>query len=522
MSLADLLEIPAEIFPQQEVLRFEGEGISYHDLQDRVGRRADLLRELGIQQHDRVAVMETNTPAVVETFFAAVAVSAVFVPLNFRARADEIAHMLRIAEPRALLAGERYIEAALQLSAADPNGPRVINIDGHAGLERTAPDFQRENPTSLADTAPHEDLAVLLFTSGTSAAAKAVMLGHADLSTFVFNTTELADGTDRGSVLVAAPLYHIAGLAAVLTGVFAGRRVVLMRQFDAAEWLETVARDRITHAFLVPTMMRRVLDCPGFADTDLSSLRLVSYGAAPMPVPLIRRAIAAFPRSVQFLNAFGQTETTSTVTVLGPADHRLDGTTEEVEAKLRRLASIGRPLPDVELGILDEDGQPLGTNEVGEIAVRSQRVMRGYYGAAEATEAALQHGWLRTRDLGWIDEGGYVFLAGRQSDMIIRGGENIAPEEVEVVLESHPSVEEAAVVGLSDDEWGERVVAVVTTRPGTEVRPEDLVEYCRQRLASYKKPETIFFTEALPRNALGKLLRKELRRQLAGQERSEA
>jgi acyl-CoA synthetase (AMP-forming)/AMP-acid ligase II len=354
-----------------------------------------------------------------------------------------------------------------------------------------------------------------MFTSGTSAAAKAVMLGHDDLTSFVYNTTEPADGTDRGSVLVAAPLYHIAGLTAVLTGVFAGRRIVLSRQFEAQEWLETVESEHVTHAFLVPTMVRRVLDCPRFADSDLSSLRVLSYGAAPMPVPLIRRAIESFPQSVLFLNAFGQTETTSTVTVLGPTDHRLQGTPEEIEMKLRRLASIGRPLGDVELSILDENGQPLGPGQVGEIAIRSQRVMRGYYGATEATEAALQDGWLRTRDLGWIDEGGYVFLAGRQSDMIIRGGENIAPEEVEVVLESHPGVEEAAVIGVPDEEWGERVIAVVAARPGIDLPADELVEYCRQRLASYKKPEAVFFTQTLPRNALGKLLRKELRAQLA-------
>jgi acyl-CoA synthetase (AMP-forming)/AMP-acid ligase II len=203
--------------------------------------------------------------------------------------------------------------------------------------------------------------------------------------------------------------------------------------------------------------------------------------------------------------------------VLGPADHRLDGTPAEIELKVRRLGSIGRPLPDVELRILDETGEGLGSDQIGEIAIRSQRVMRGYYGAADATDSALVDGWLRTRDLGWIDEGGYVFLAGRQSDMIIRGGENIAPEEVEVVLESHPAIEEAAVVGIADEEWGERVVAIVATRPGLEVGADELVEYCRERLASYKKPDAVFFAEALPRNALGKLLRKELRLQLAGQ-----
>lgn len=516
MNLAELLEIPAEIFPEQEIIRFENEGITYSGLSERVSRIATELRDLGVRPGDRVAVMQTNTPGVVEILFAAATIGAVFVPLNFRARGDELAHLLAVSQPLMLFAGDRYLDDAQQLARREANGPRVLSLDaGSRGANNAGAEAAAALRATRHDESAPVDLAVLMFTSGTSAYAKAVMLTHDDLTSFVFNTTDPADGSDRGSVLVSAPLYHIAGLTAALTGVFAGRRVVLLPQFDADEWLAAVERERITHAFLVPTMMRRVLDSPRFANSDLASLQVVSYGAAPMPVPLIRRAIDAFPGSVQFLNAFGQTETTSTVTVLGPADHRLEGTPDEVEAKLRRLASIGRPLGDVELRILNEEGERLGPNRVGEIAIRSNRIMRGYYGAVEATEAALQDGWLRTRDLGWIDEGGYVFLAGRQSDMIIRGGENIAPEEVEIVLESHPAVQEAAVVGIPDEEWGERIIAVVAAHPGTVVPAEELVEYCRQRLASHKKPEAVFFTETLPRNALGKLLRKDLLAQLA-------
>jgi len=221
---------------------------------------------------------------------------------------------------------------------------------------------------------------------------------------------------------------------------------------------------------------------------------------------------------VQYFNAFGQTETASTVTTLGPDDHRLDGTPDEVERKVRRLGSIGRPLEDVELRILDEEGREVPRGEVGEIAIRTERLMRGYYGQEADTRATLQDGWLRTRDLGWMDEDDYVYLAGRQADLIIRGGENIAPEEVEAALATHPAVEEAAVLGIPDEEWGERVAAVVVLRPGGVVSAEELIEHCRQRLASFKKPETVHFAGALPRNALGKLLRRELRERLAPSE----
>jgi acyl-CoA synthetase (AMP-forming)/AMP-acid ligase II len=199
------------------------------------------------------------------------------------------------------------------------------------------------------------------------------------------------------------------------------------------------------------------------------------------------------------------------VTVLGPDDHRLEGPPEEVEKRARRLASVGRPLPDVELRIADEEGLPLGTGAVGEVWIRAERTMLGYYGLEEATAQVYRDGWLRTGDLGWLDEGGYLFLTGRQSDMIIRGGENIAPEEIEIVLASHPGVEEVAVIGLPDEEWGERVGAVVVRAAGFEVSAEELGEFCRTRLASFKKPEAIFFLDALPRNSLGKLLRSELR-----------
>jgi acyl-CoA synthetase (AMP-forming)/AMP-acid ligase II len=235
-----------------------------------------------------------------------------------------------------------------------------------------------------------------------------------------------------------------------------------------------------------------------------------------MPFPVIRRAIELFPKTVGFVNAFGQTETTSTLTVLGPDDHRLDGSSEEVELRLKRLKSIGRPLPDVELKVVDDDGNELPAGEIGELWVRTPRVMKGY-GSKDGTTSPLQQdGWLPTRDMGWIDPDGYIFLAGRKDDMIIRGGENIAPAEVEAVLYSHPGVDEAAVVGIPDVEWGQRVAAVIVPRPGVTLEADEIVEFCRQRLASFKKPEVIRVVDALPKNQMGKILKKDLRAQLAG------
>jgi acyl-CoA synthetase (AMP-forming)/AMP-acid ligase II len=511
MNIAELLTIPASMFPEQEIVRFEGRGMSYALLCEGVAGMAEVMRSAGVRPGDRVAAIQTNVPDMLEALYATASLGAVFVPLNFRARQDELGDMLKVAAPRVVLAGERYLETARDLAAEQPDGPIILALERDADLI-SGPLSPDEAAAAIAvEEVADEALAVLMFTSGTTAAARGVMLAHADLASFVFSTTEPADGSDRGAVLLAAPLHHVAGLSAALSATFAGRRIVLMRQFEAEEWLALVGQESVTHAFLVPTMLKRVLEHPAFLSTDLSTLRVLSYGAAPMPLSVIRRAIEMFPPTVQFINAFGQTETTSTVTMLGPDDHRLEGTPDEVEKRLRRLGSIGRPLPGVEIAIVDEEGRPLPAGEVGEIAIRSERVMRGYYGEQEATRAALQDGWLRTRDLGWTDEDGYIFLAGRKSDVIIRGGENIAPDEVELVLESHPAVEEAAVIGLPDEEWGERVAAVVVPRAGEQVTPEALVEYCRQRLASFKKPEQIIFADELPRSTLGKVLRKELR-----------
>jgi acyl-CoA synthetase (AMP-forming)/AMP-acid ligase II len=284
--------------------------------------------------------------------------------------------------------------------------------------------------------------------------------------------------------------------------------MVVMPQFDPRAWLELVQSEHVSHAFVVPTMMKQLLDEPAFAKTDFSSLTNLAYGGAPMPVAVIRRAIEAFPKTVGFVNAYGQTETTSSLTILGPDDHRISGSAAEVELKLKRLNSIGRPLPDVEIRVRDDGNNFLAAGDVGEIIIRTPRIMKGYAGRED--DAALADGWRATGDLGWVDEDGYVFFAGRKDDMIIRGGENIAPAEIETVLMSHPAVDEAAIIGIPSDEWGQTVKAFVVVKPNQKVSATDLQEFCRTRLASFKRPEQIEFIDGLPKNALGKILRKEL------------
>ena len=278
--------------------------------------------------------------------------------------------------------------------------------------------------------------------------------------------------------------------------------------------MRLVETERASRAMMVPTMLKMLMDHPKFRDRDLSSLQVITYGAAPMPVEIIRRAIAEFP-GVYFINAFGQTETAATITMLPPEDHFLVGSEEEIEKKIRRLGSIGVPLDDVDVAIFDEDGDPVKQGDVGEIAARGARLMKGYWQQDDATTETIRNGWLFTGDLGYMDEDGYIYLAGRARDFIKRGGEMISPEEVEQVLQSHHAVEEAAVIGVPDLDWGERVRAIVVLKDGAAAAENDLAEHCRQRLASFKKPESVVFCDQLPRNPMGKVLKRLLREEFS-------
>ena len=518
MNTANFVGIPAQMFPDQEILVFEDRRLTYGQLWEIVRRLGNALRRLGVEPGDRVGALQTNSDRYVAAYYAAAATGAVFVPLNYRAKPAELEYMIDAARIKVLLVGARYAPLVSELR------PRLPSVRTFVALDTPRPDMALLDELIAAEGDAFDEAAVdddettiLMYTSGTTSRPKGVMLTHNDFTAYVCGTVELADGTPRGAALLSAPLYHIAGATNIMTSLFAGRKLVLLPQFEATAWLGAVERERITHAFVVPTMMKQLIDHPDFRRHDLSSLQNLSYGGAAMPFPVIRRAIEVFPRTVGFVNAFGQTETTSTLTVLGPDDHRLDGPPEEVERNLRRLVSIGRPLPDVQVRVVDDQGNALPAGEIGELWVSTPRTMKGYAGADGAVSTPAQGGWLPTHDMGWIDDDGYIFLAGRKDDMIIRGGENISPAEVEAVLCSHRGVDEVAVIGLPDVEWGQRVAAVVVARPGVRVDEAELGEFCRQRLASFKKPEVFHFVDALPKNHMGKVLKKDLRAQFAGQ-----
>ena len=514
MNTANFLSIPASMFGDQEILVYGDARLTYADALSRVRRLGSALASRGVGRGKSVAVLATNSHRYVECYYASATAGATFVPLNYRAKLHELEHMISKAEPSVLFYGRRYAPLLEQLGDKLPRGLVKVAIEPGDGEDLET--WIAGAPEEMEDAEIEEsDTSVLMYTSGTTSLPKGVMLSFGDFTAYVVGTVEMADGEPRGAALLCVPLYHIAGATNIMTSVWTGRKLVLLSQFDAGEWLEAVERERITHAFVVPTMLKQILDHPRCATTDLSSLTNLSYGGAPMPFPVIRRALETFPKSCGFVNAFGQTETTSTLTVLGPDDHRLTGDAAADEVVLRRLHSIGRPLPDVEIKVVDESCNELPVNQTGEILVRTPRVMKGYAGEVEGGARMEPDGFLHTRDLGYVDDDGYVFLVGRQDDMIIRGGENIAPAEVESILQGHTAIEEVAVLGLPSVEWGQIVAAAVVLRPGASATPEEISEYCRSRLASFKKPELIRVVDELPRNPLGKILRKELREQLA-------
>ena len=514
MNTTEFLTIACAIVPDRTAIVFEGHRITYEQLQERVVRLSNALADLGVGRGDRIAAMQVNSHHVIETYFACARLDAIFVPLNFRARADELVHMVNHSEPTVLFVGGRYADLVRSVSGQIIPPNYIVSFDERVGgqwlhyedLLAASPPEELRFPEG-----DDEDTTILLFTAGTTGTAKAVMLTHQSFSSYLLANVTPPDPDEDERNLLSVPLYHIAGMQAVMAGVYGGRTLIVMRQFQPEGWMELVQGERASRAMMVPTMLKQMMDHPRFPDYDLSSLEVITYGAAPMPLEVIQRAIRAFP-GARFINAFGQTETASTITMLPPEDHVLEGSPQEVETKLRRLTSIGKPLDDVEVAMVDEDGEAVPPGEVGEIVARGPRIMKGYWKQDEETGSAIRDGWLYTGDLGYQDEDGYIYLAGRAKDFIKRGGEMISPEEVERVLMSHPAVEDGAVIGVPDPDWGERVRAIVVRRAG-DVTEEELIEHCHQRLATFKRPESIVFVEELPRNALGKVLKRVLRDQ---------
>ena len=490
MNTTMLLEMVADALGDRVALGSRAGGTTYRELLAAARRGAGKLQSRGVR---RLAYLGLNGPQLPALLFAAGASGTSFAPLNYRHTAEQLRHGLAALAPvTAVLGpgGEGRIAAT--------TGVELLDLDGlfsgaEAGGSFVSPDA----------------VAVLLLTSGTSGPPKVAVLRHEHLVPYVISTVEFAAAGEDEAILVSVPPYHIAGISSVLTSVYAGRRMVQLPAFSPEAWVELAAAEAVTHAMVVPTMLGRILDVLDERRMSLPALRHLSYGGGRMPLPVVERAMQLLP-GVDFVNAYGLTETSSTIALLDPEDHRAAMASED-SAVRARLGSVGRPLPSVELEIRDVDGVALPAGVSGEVWVRGEQVS-GEYVSHRATTA---DGWYPTRDRGYLDAGGYLFLDGRADDVIVRGGENISPGEIEDVLLEHPAVADAAVLGVPDLEWGERVEAVVVPAGAAPGEPE-LQEWVRARLRSTRVPARIHLRSALPSTETGKVLRRVLRDELAG------
>ena len=492
MNTTELLNITSLIVPDRHAIVFDDKRLTFGEIAGRVNRLANGLAELGVGAGDRVAVMQVNCNEHVESYFATAKLDAILVPINFRARSEELTFMLNDSGVKAIILGQRYQDMLRSIK------PELTTLEHQITLEAPGEGFvfyddllANASDEERFPTADADDVTIIMFTAGTTGTPKGVMLSHNSFTSYILANVEPVDMDTAEKNILTVPLHHIAGVQAVMAAVYGGRTLVLQRQFDEEGWMKLVQEEKVNRAMMVPTMLKRLMDRPAFKDYDLSSLRVITYGAAPMPLEVIKKAIVEFPNT-RFINAFGQTETASTITMLPPDAHDIHEGDPDYEQKMKRLGSIGKPLPDVEVRIVNEDGNDVALGENGEIVARGDRLMKGYWNREEATKETLRGGWLYTGDLGYWDDEGFIFLSGRAKDFLKRGGEMIAPEEVEQIIMSHPSVDEAAIIGIPDIEWGERVRAIVVRKPGAELTAEEVIEHCRPRMAGFKRPRTLY------------------------------
>ncbi len=497
MNTMMLLEMAASGFPDRVAVVNEGASLTYRELFEAAGAAARRFDEIGA---DRIALLDVNSLAVPISLFGSGWCGRPFVPLNYRLTGRELDALLERVAPAVLITdGER--------AATLGKRPGITAIERGDLIEQARRGPRREQEWPMDPDA----IALLLFTSGTTGAPKAAVLRHKHLVSYIFGSVEFGSAAETDAALVSVPPYHIAGMAAILSSVYAGRRIVQLSSFSAEGWLELARREKVTNAFVVPTMLARIVDAlAGRENAGLPHLRAISYGGGKMPLPVIERAMKLFPNT-DFTNAYGLTETSSTIALLGPEDHRVAAASDDPKIR-RRLTSVGRPLPGVEIQIRDEQGRPLPPGQSGEIYVRGEQVSGEYLGRGSTVGP---DGWFPTRDGGWMDEDGYLFVEGRIDDVIVRGGENLSPGEIEDTLLEHEAVADCAVVGVPDEQWGEAVAAVVVLKPGRSATVEELQEWVRKHMRSSRVPSRIEFWSELPYNETGKLLRREVKARLA-------
>jgi acyl-CoA synthetase (AMP-forming)/AMP-acid ligase II len=488
MSISLLLEMAASSNPDRTAVVSGNIRLTTQQLSDLADGGAGVIAQSNAKHVVYVGTGGVMLPLLI---FASARAGLAFTPINYRLSAEGMQALIaRLPEPL-VVADNRYVDML------GGTGKQLTESSDFLALARDAdPGAEFPDPDAVA---------IVLFTSGTTSQPKAVELSHNNLTSYVTGTVEFESAEPADAALICVPPYHVAGVGAALSNLYAGRKMVYLPIFDAHEWVRLINAEHVTTATVVPTMLDRIVSVLESGDHDLPSLRNLAYGGSKVGLPLVRRALELLP-NVGFVNAYGLTETSSTITVLTPEDHR-EAQSAADPAAAKRLGSVGQAVPGIELQIRDENGRVLPPGETGELFVRGDQVSGRYSGIGSVLDA---DGWFPTKDIATLDEGGYLFIGGRSDDTIIRGGENIAPAELEDVLIEHPHVRDVAVVGVDDPQWGQAIAAVVVPTPGVDPDPEELREYVRKSLRGSRTPDRVVFRDELPTNATGKVLRREI------------
>jgi acyl-CoA synthetase (AMP-forming)/AMP-acid ligase II len=494
MSVSLLLEMAASGNPDRTAVVSGDLRLTTQQLSDLADGGAGVIAASGAAH---VVYVGTGGAMLPLLTFASARAGLVFTPINYRLSADGIQVLIdRLPDPLVIV-DERYRETLGNAAK------RVMVSDDFVTAAGSA--------EPVAEFADPESVAIVLFTSGTTSQPKAVELTHNNLTSYITGTVEFDSAGPEDAALICVPPYHIAGVSAALSNLYAGRKMVYLTNFDAREWVRLVNDERVTTATVVPTMLDRIVTVLETGEHRLPALRNLAYGGSKVGLPLVRRALELLP-GVGFVNAYGLTETSSTIAVLTPDDHR-DAQAASNPSIAKRLGSVGRPVPGIEVEIRGEDGTVLEPGETGELFVRGEQVSGRYTGIGSVLD---ENGWFPTKDIAMVDGDGYLFIGGRSDDTIIRGGENIAPAELEEVLIEHPHVRDVAVVGVEDPQWGQAIVAVVVPRNGVDPDPDELREYVRKSLRGSRTPDRVVFRDELPTTATGKVLRREIIENLVG------
>jgi acyl-CoA synthetase (AMP-forming)/AMP-acid ligase II len=494
MNIALLLEMAAEAAPDRVGVVCDGKRWTYGELLTAARGAVEVIQASGATH---VALLDESSEAAVVALFGAALAGVPYCPLNYRLADTDLAALLERIAPSLVVGDVARVD-------------RIAGSQGHTTYSRGT-FVAKAQAATIDDDAFYdlgEGIAVQLFTSGTTAAPKAAILRHSNLLGYILGSVEFASADEDDAALVVVPPYHVAGISALMSSIYAQRRIVMLPNFTPEAWLDLVSAEKISNAFVVPTMMTRIvaaLESGHKAET--ATLRAVAYGGGKMPLEVIQKAMALFPHT-GFTNAYGLTETSSTIALLGPDDPRAALASEDPKVRAR-LTSLGQPLPTVEIEVRDEDGKVLGPGEHGEIYVRGEQVSGEY----KEKSALTADGWFPTRDAGYMDEDGYIFLSGRADDVIVRGGENMSPGEIEDVLLTHPAIADACACAVPSVEWGESVgVALVLHDGHLEPAEDEIKELIRARLRSSRVPDRVHFVKELPYNEMGKLLRREVKR----------